>query len=138
MTRCSLASCALFAPGHAMNVNHAKSLTQTPWEWRDARVTALAGEVVSATLVDTDIELELWHHRDLSRDLAVGDRVRVHERFHALGWPYGWVNALLLRVGQAALAGPPAAPPEQWTPPDDELASLEAAPLPRQPDASPH
>ena len=44
------------------------------------------------------MQVQLWHHRDLSRDLAVGDPVRVHRRLHALGWPYGWVNVELISI----------------------------------------
>ena len=98
MTRCSLALCTLVAPGHAMHVDQAKGLTQTPEEWRDARVVELSGHVITASMLESTLEVQLWHHRDLGRDLAVGDLVRVHERLHALGWPYGWVNAQMLET----------------------------------------
>lgn len=96
MTQCFLASCTLYTPGHAMHVDHAKRLTQTPWDWCDAHVTDLRDGVVTATVDAVAMQVQLWHHRDLSRDLAVGDPVRVHRSLHALGWPYGWVNAYLL------------------------------------------
>ena len=102
MIFCSLATCTLYAPGHAMHVDHAKQLTNTPWDWCDGRVTDLRDGVVTVAVDTAAMQVQLWHHRDLSRDLAIGDPVRVHRSLHALGWPYGWVNAYL--IGTKSLA----------------------------------
>lgn len=104
MTRCHLATCMLFTPGHAMHVDHAKQLTEAPHEWCSAVVTDLRDGVVTAALVERPMVVQVWHHRDLSREIAVGDPVRVHRRLHALGWPYGWVNAELIAISSLAEA----------------------------------
>ena len=74
--------CQVYWPGHQMHVIHAKHVGRTPWGWRTA--------VVRATHTEGRIDLEYgdgtdvraWHHQPLA--LVVGERVGLHEQYHAL------------------------------------------------------
>ena len=39
--------------------------------------------------------MRIWHHEDLGVELAVGDLVRVHERYSALAISGRWLSALI-------------------------------------------
>jgi hypothetical protein len=95
-----------------MHVIHAKRITETPWGWRDAVVSRVDAQRVRVRCIEPDLEVALWHHRDLAVELPVGSPVRLHVGYHALGWPAGWVNVRLEECGLGPV--PPPEDLEAW------------------------
>ena len=104
-------NCQAYWPGHQLHWIPAKFVGQAPWGWRDGVVTAIHGSDVTVQYVETDHVLRLWHHRQLR--LAVGQPVRVHERFHVAAGPFGWAN---VAVTNGLGPVPEPASPELWRP----------------------
>ena len=84
--------CATYWPGHNTHWIHARKVGETPWGWRDAVVSAIDGRWITVVYVDGAHEVQLWHHEELAGELEVGAPVRLHERYHVLGGPFGWLN----------------------------------------------
>jgi hypothetical protein len=96
-----------------MHFIHARKIGEAPWGWRDGIVTRITPE--GAIEVDYVLEADhvvAHHHADLTRVLRVGDPVRVHERYYALGGRFGWVN---LWVGSGLGSVPEPERPELWS-----------------------
>lgn len=88
--------CRSYAPGHNMHAIHAKHVGLSPWGWRDAVIASLTPDGwIAINYVTEDGGALLWNHADLSRLVAPGSPVRVHEGLHALGGSFGWVNVFL-------------------------------------------
>lgn len=115
MTSCSIpvsgGPCGSFWPGHALHFMHAHRLGQTPWGWRDATVVSVAGGLVRAAYLAEEGGVEMWHHASLEEVLPVGTPLRVHERLHAVGGPFGWAN-VEIRSGLGPLPEPEE--PARW------------------------
>ena len=92
---CTESPCRSYAPGHLVHVIHAKHVARTPWQWRDGVVTGLDGETLRVAYLEHDHELTLWHHVPLDDVVSVGSPVRVHEKHHVLGGPFGWVSLVI-------------------------------------------
>ena len=88
--------CASYAPGHHMHPIHARKLGESPWGWRDGVVSSVDGGEVVVDYVTVDGHAVLWHHNDLERILPPGTLVRVHEKLHALGGTFGWLNVAVV------------------------------------------
>jgi len=104
--------CRSYAPGHNMHCIHAKHVGLSPWGWRDAVVTNMHPDGrIELDYIDEDGSVVVWNHADLTRLIAPGDPVRVHEGLHALGGPFGWFNMFV-----ATGIGPVTEPvhPELW------------------------
>lgn len=84
--------CGSYWHGHNIHFIHAKRLTQHPWGWRDAIITRVEGQTATAQYLGTPVTLTLWHHRPLTRVVTVGEPVRIHEQYYALGCPNGWYS----------------------------------------------
>ena len=96
MTSCSIPAsggpCGSYRPGHALHFIHAHRLGRTPWGWRDGTLVGVDGNLLRVGYSVERGTAEMWHHRPLGDVLAVGTPVRVHERLHAIGGPFGWAN----------------------------------------------
>jgi hypothetical protein len=103
--------CQRYHPGHNTHWIHAKHVGRSPWGWRDGVVTALSGQHLTVRYLVEDAEVRLWHHEDLSGEVTVGAPVRVHERLHVLGGPFGWLN---VTVDGGLGAVPEPAEPALW------------------------
>lgn len=103
--------CQSYWPGHHMHCIHAKRIGQSPWGWRDGTVCAIEGLWVAIQYVTTEGSVRAWHHESLAEELIVGVPLRVHEGYHALSGPFGWINVLV-----AAGVGPIPEPadPRLW------------------------
>jgi hypothetical protein len=106
----SASGCQSYLPGHHTHWIHAKHIGRTPWGWRDAVVTGLGEGWTSVTYVESGRPVRLWHHVDLTGEVEVGAPVRVHERYHVLGGPFGWLNVVV--VGGLGPVPEPADPSE--------------------------
>jgi hypothetical protein len=84
---------------------------ESPWGWRDAVVTAMRGLEVTVEYVTDEGRPVLWHHRPLEEYVAVGDPVRMHERYSLMDARGHWFSVRL-----ADGLGPVADPdhPELW------------------------
>jgi len=78
-----------------MHPVHASQVGRTPWGWRDGVVTSIDGRSVTVAYLDDSASPVLWHHQPLDGVVRVGDLVRVHELFHALGCPAGWFSCVV-------------------------------------------
>lgn len=117
--------CRSYWSGHNMHFIHARHLGETPWGWRDGLVEAMDedGWVAVRYLVGGDVgpgggpsaTVRVWHHSPLADLLDVGHPVRVHERYCALGGPFGWLN-VAVRDGLGPVSEPASA--ELW---EDEV-----------------
>jgi hypothetical protein len=91
------ATCQGCWSGHHMHQIHASYLGRTPWGWRDAVVTAFGSRgTLEVTYLGDNGCAVVWHHRDLADLLRTGAPVRIHEQYHALGAPFGWLNVHVL------------------------------------------
>ncbi len=126
----AFASCQGYWPGHHTHCIHANHVGQRSWGWRDAIVTAIAGHWLDVDYVHETASLRLWHHEALTGELAVGDPVRVHEEYHLLGGPFGWLN-VIVEGGLGAVPQPaePALWAHQMTAGVQELSTGRALPL---------
>ena len=107
------AFCELYVDGHCTHWIHAERVGGTPWGWRDAVVSGVDGGWITATYVESGCQVQLWHHADLAGEAAGGEPVRVHEQYHVLGGPFGWLN-VVVRGGLGAVPEP--ADPAVWAP----------------------
>lgn len=112
------AQCNHYAPGHNTHWIHAKHVGRSPWGWRDGVVDSIDGHWLTISyLGDEDGEIRVWHHEALGDEVAAGDPVRVHERLHVLGGPFGWLNV----ITEGGLGGvPEPAEPALWA---DQITS---------------
>jgi hypothetical protein len=85
----------MFWEGHRMHWIHAKQVGRTPWGWRSGTVLSVDGQWVTVVYTRRPGIVRLWHHEELGAALRPGTRVRVHEAYHALAGPFGWVNVLV-------------------------------------------
>ena len=100
------AECQSYRAGHNVHFIQARLTGQAPWGWRDATVTAIDGLTVNLAYVEAGTEIRLWHHRDLSSVLRIGSPVRLHEQYHVLGTPVGWLCVELLEGRLGAVPEP--------------------------------
>ncbi len=91
------AGCSSYASGHSMHWIHSSQVAKRPWGWRDGVVSALVGGEIEVDYVSVEGQATLWHHANLTPIVAVGMLVRVHEEFHALGGPFGWLNVQVVQ-----------------------------------------
>lgn len=98
--------CWNYMAGHQMHFIHANHIGRTPWGWRDGTIESHTsdGWVVVRYLLDDGL-VRVWHHVGLSHIVEIGGPVRVHERYYALGGPFGWLN-VCLRDGLGAVTEP--------------------------------
>lgn len=82
--------CGSYGAGHLMHWIHARHVGESPWGWRDGVISYVHGRWLEVSYVE-DGYVRVWHHEVLA-DLTAGTPVRVHERYHALGGPFGWLN----------------------------------------------
>jgi hypothetical protein len=88
--------CRSYRAGHHMHFIHAKRIGQTPWGWRDGVVVSVSTSGwIEIDYVHEEGHVRALHHEDLTRVLAPGMPVRVHERYYAVGGRFGWVNVFL-------------------------------------------
>jgi hypothetical protein len=92
---------------HSIN---ARLLGESPWGWRDGVVTAIDGLWIHIEY-PAEGSVRVWHHRDLSAELADGDPVRVHEQYFAMAIP-GACLAVYCIQGRGAVPEP--AEPALW------------------------
>mgnify|MGYP000611990955 CR=1 FL=1 len=81
-------SCGSYFAGHNMHWIHAKKAHETDQPLIDVRITAMS-ETGHMTIEGVDVNLVLWHHRDLRSLLSIGDRAQWRPRFHTL-FVYGF------------------------------------------------
>ena len=105
--------CQLYSPGHNTHWIHARHVGESPWGWRDGVVSAIDGQSLTVRYLEADADVRVWHHDALHEEIAVGDPVRVHEGFHVLGGPFGWLN-VIVHGGLGAVPKP--AEPRLWAP----------------------
>lgn len=103
--------CQRYGNGHNTHCIHANHVGRTPWGWRDGLVVAIAGRCVTVDYLHSGAQVRLWHHEDLSAEIAHGQPVRVHEQYHVLGGAFGWVN---VNVDGGLGAVPAPADPSTW------------------------
>jgi hypothetical protein len=103
--------CSAYWPGHNMHFIHAKHVGRTPWGWRDGIVESVTDGWAEVRYLLEEGRVSVWHHTELATLLSPGDPVRVHERFHALGGPFGWLN-VEVRGGLGAVPDPEE--PDVW------------------------
>ena len=87
--------CPWYSDGHAIHAIHARRVGETPWGWRDAVVAEADGRTLMVDYLLFDGGATVWHHFSLEEELPVGSLLRVHERFHVIGAPIGWLNVRL-------------------------------------------
>lgn len=104
--RCQGRPCANYRPGHAVHVIHARRIGSTPWGWRDAIVTAVDDQHLVVGYLEGGATVTLWHHLPLDGVLVEGSPVRVHERYHALGHPGGWLSVRIAGGGLGPVPDP--------------------------------
>lgn len=98
--------CVSYWSGHNTHWIHANHVGRTPWGWRDGVVASADPKGwVHVEYVAAQATVSGWHHRDLSELLPPGTLVRVHERYHVLGGPFGWLN-LVVRGGLGPVPDP--------------------------------
>jgi hypothetical protein len=95
-----------YLPGWHLHPIQARLVDATPWGWRPARILALDGQVVTAAYVSEHGTVTFWHHRDLRKELHIGQLVRVHERFHVLATDDAWLN-VRIDAGMGPVPDPP-------------------------------
>ena len=79
-----------------MHFIHARHIGETPWGWRDGVVESVGPDGwVHVRYLAEDAVVRVWHHDPLAQLLAVGDPVRVHERYYSLGGLFGWLNVVV-------------------------------------------
>jgi len=89
-----------------MHPIHARRIGDRPWGWRDAVVTGVVdGEIRLRYVHETGYPV-VWHHNDLSALLNAGTPVQLHEGYHGLGLPAGWVNVIIRSGGLGAVPEP--------------------------------
>ena len=130
------AQCGAYYPGHHTHWIHAKHVGRTPWGWRDAVVARIDGCSLTVTYVESDREVELWHHVPLAGEVAIGAPVRLHEEYYVLGGPFGWVN-VVVRGGLGPVPEPvdPSAWDDRVTGGVQAMATGRALPLDWQSDS---
>lgn len=78
--------CTSYAPGHAVHLIQARLAAATPTEWVDAVVESAdpgAGILVVRTLADAE-RIAVWNGGAAAREIAPGDPVALHGRYHVL------------------------------------------------------
>lgn len=104
--------CRSYAPSHNMHFIHAKQLGLSPWGWRDGVIASVKPNGwIEVDYVTEPGRAVAYHHGDLTGVLAPGDPVRVHEKLHALGASFGWIN---LWVASGIGPAPEPDNPELW------------------------
>jgi hypothetical protein len=84
--------CVAYRPGHMVHVIQANLVGHSPWGWRDSVIASVSpdGWIEIDYIADSG-RVRAWHHEDLAELLAPGTPVRIHEEFHVLGAPFGWI-----------------------------------------------
>ena len=104
--------CSSYRPGHLMHFIHANHIGRSPWGWRDGIVEKVGADGwITIGYVAEEGHPRVWHHADLTAVIHVGDPIRVHERFFAIGGRFGWI-CVELHDGLGAVPDP--ASPEAW------------------------
>jgi hypothetical protein len=86
---------------HSIN---ARLLGESPWGWRDGVVTAIDGLWIHIEY-PPEGSVRVWHHHDLSAELADGEPVRVHEQYFAMAIPGAWL-AVYCTQGRGSVPKP--------------------------------
>jgi hypothetical protein len=84
--------CSSYFAGHLMHWIHARHIGESPWGWRDGVIAPVLDGWIVVSYLDGG-EVRVWHHEQLP-EAATGTLVRVHEEYHALGGPFGWLNVI--------------------------------------------
>lgn len=103
--------CQSCRAGHNMHWGRASELGRRPWGWRNATVTHVTPTWITLHYTGTSTEVRVWHHNDLSSEITVGERVRLHEEYLALGGPFGWIY-VVVHGGLGPVPKP--ANPQRW------------------------
>lgn len=110
--QCISDPCRSRHPGHRLHEIQAELTEGSPWGWRDGVVTAVDGQWLHITYRVEQGRPRVWCHAPLGTDFPIGTPVRLHERFHVLGSPSGWLS-VIIRDGLGSVQDP--AEPANWT-----------------------
>jgi hypothetical protein len=109
---CTDDACWSFTAGHRMHHIQARLTGESPWGWRDGTVVAADGHWLHIAYTLEQACPKVWHHEPLEPAFPVGTPIRLHERFHVLGSPGGWLN-VIVQEGLGSIPEP--AEPAAWT-----------------------
>ena len=122
--------CPWYSDGHALHVLHARRVAESPWGWRDAVVVAAEGRSLVVDYLSGEGGATLWHHFPLEEELPVGSVVRVHEGYHVIGAPIGWLNVRIVQgIGAVAEPDDKSLWRSEWSPAVVDLGSGRAIAL---------
>ncbi|WP_052460331.1 hypothetical protein [Microbacterium gorillae] len=79
------AMCVHDRSGHGLSAIQLRLALATPSAWRDAVVTAVTADGwITLVAIADGTNVRVWHHADVSEDLAIGEPVALHARYDVL------------------------------------------------------